>query len=161
MSEYLLYTFYGVLIIGTFLFMEGVAWFTHKYIMHGFLWSWHKSHHKVHNHTLERNDLFALVFSIPSALLIMAGIEFENVRWLLFIGIGVACYGVFYVLFHDILVHRRVKIKFSARNKYLKRMIRAHYIHHEVHTKEGAEAFGFLYAPKKYESKEALQNSTR
>ena len=32
--------------------------------------------------------------------------------------------------------------------------MRAHYIHHEVHTKEGAEAFGFLYAPKKYEPKE-------
>ena len=154
MNIYILYSFYAVLVIGTFFFMEAVAWFTHKYIMHGFLWTWHRSHHKVHNHALERNDLFALVFSIPSALLIMAGIEFSQFRWLLFIGIGVACYGVFYVLFHDILVHRRVKIRFKAKNKYLKRMIRAHYIHHEVHTKEGAEAFGFLYAPKKYELNE-------
>jgi beta-carotene 3-hydroxylase len=30
----------------------------------------------------------------------------------------------------------------------------AHYIHHKVHTKEGAEAFGFLYAPEKYEPKQ-------
>jgi beta-carotene 3-hydroxylase len=30
-------------------------------------------------------------------------------------------------------------------------MIQAHYIHHAKHTKEGCEAFGFLYAPKKYE----------
>jgi len=103
MSDVLTILFYGFLIVGTFFFMEGVAWFTHKYIMHGFLWTWHKSHHKVHNHKLERNDLFAVVFSVPSAGLIMAGIEFPEVRWLLFVGIGVACYGVFYVLFHDIL----------------------------------------------------------
>jgi beta-carotene 3-hydroxylase len=24
-------------------------------------------------------------------------------------------------------------------------------VHHEVHTKEGAQAFGFLYAPKKFQ----------
>jgi beta-carotene 3-hydroxylase len=147
MGTALLYGFYGFLILGTFLFM-------HKYIMHGFLWTWHKSHHKVHDHTLERNDLFALVFSIPSAALIIAGIELSNVRWLLFVGIGVACYGLFYVLFHDILVHRRIKIGFKAQGTYLKRMIKAHYVHHEVHSKGGAEAFGFLYAPKKYKHKE-------
>jgi beta-carotene 3-hydroxylase len=55
-----------IIVVGTFFFMECVAWFTHKYIMHGFLWSWHKSHHKKHNHFLEFNDLFAVVFSIPS-----------------------------------------------------------------------------------------------
>ena len=27
----------------------------------------------------------------------------------------------------------------------------AHYVHHKVHTKEGAKAFGFLFAPKKYD----------
>ena len=36
----------GVLVILiTFFFMEFVAWATHKYIMHGFLWSLHKDHH--------------------------------------------------------------------------------------------------------------------
>lgn len=153
MSEVLTILFYAFLIVGTFLFMEAVAWFTHKYIMHGFLWTWHKSHHEVHNHALERNDLFAVVFSIPSAALIIIGLDFPEFRWLLFVGIGVACYGAFYVLFHDVLVHRRMKIRFKAKSSYLKRMMRAHYIHHEVHTKHGAEAFGFLYAPKKYESK--------
>ena len=42
--------------IGTFLFWEFVAWFTHKYVMHGFLWVWHKSHHTVHHHVTEKND---------------------------------------------------------------------------------------------------------
>jgi beta-carotene 3-hydroxylase len=36
----------------------------------------------------------------------------------------------------------------------MKRIMHAHYIHHKVHTKEGAEAFGFLYAPEKYEPKQ-------
>ena len=44
------------IVVATFFFMEGVAWFTHKYIMHGVLWSWHKSHHTVHPHKLERNS---------------------------------------------------------------------------------------------------------
>ncbi|HET9054499.1 MAG TPA: beta-carotene hydroxylase, partial [Cyclobacteriaceae bacterium] len=52
--------------IATFLLWECVAWFTHKYIMHGFLWTWHKSHHTVHHHAVEKNDLFAVVFSLPS-----------------------------------------------------------------------------------------------
>jgi len=26
-------------------------------------------------------------------------------------------------------------------------------VHHKVHTKEGAKAFGFLFAPKKYDVK--------
>lgn len=141
-----------LIVVGTFLFMEGVAWFTHKYIMHGVLWSWHRSHHKVHNHALEMNDLFALVFSIPSILAIYFGYaNYAEFWWLLYVGIGILCYGIFYFVFHDIIVHRRIKIPFKAKSKYMKRIMRAHYVHHEKHTKEGAEAFGFLYAPKKYE----------
>ena len=143
---------YIILFIGAFLFMEFVAWFTHKYIMHGFLWSWHRSHHKVHDHTLEKNDLFAVVFSVPSIGLILAG-TLTDLKFLLAIGLGIAAYGAFYIIFHDIIVHRRVNIKYKAKSKYMKRIMNAHYIHHKTHTKEGAEAFGFLYAPKKYEPK--------
>lgn len=142
-----------VLFTGTFLFMEGVAWFTHKYIMHGFLWVWHESHHKVHHKLLERNDLFALVFSIPSFLLLLFGFGYSP--YMAAIGFGIMAYGIFYVLFHDVIVHQRIKWRPKKRSKYLKRMINAHYIHHKVHTKEGAEAFGFLYAPKKFEARDA------
>ena len=137
--------------LGSFVFMEFVAWFTHKYIMHGFLWTWHRSHHKVHSHTLERNDLFAVVFSLPSILLIYFGFNDPSISWLQYIGYGIMGYGIFYFLFHDVIVHRRIKIPFKPKGKYLKRIIRAHYVHHEKHTKEGGEAFGFLYAPSKYE----------
>jgi beta-carotene 3-hydroxylase len=139
------------LMVATFFAMEGAAWATHKYIMHGFLWSWHKSHHSPRHGFFEKNDLFAVVFSIPSIATIVAGFEFEQVGFLKWVGFGILAYGIFYVLFHDILVHRRVKIKFIAKNPYLRRMIRAHKIHHKHLEKEGAEAFGFLYAPKKYE----------
>ncbi|MDN5204081.1 sterol desaturase family protein [Fulvivirgaceae bacterium BMA10] len=140
-----------VIVVGTFFFMEGVAWFTHKYIMHGFLWSWHKSHHSVHKHALERNDLFALVFSLPAITLMFIGTFYENLEILFYFGVGVTAYGIFYFIFHDVIVHRRIKINFKAKSRYLRRIMRAHYVHHEKHTKEGCEAFGFLYAPKKYE----------
>ncbi len=144
----------ALIVIGTFLFWEFVAWFTHKYIMHGFLWVWHKSHHSVHNHALEKNDWFAVVFSLPSiALFYYASIVSYN-PYLLAVGLGILCYGVFYIVFHDFLVHQRIKWRLGKKTKYLERMINAHYIHHSKHTKEKCEAFGFLYAPKKYQPKE-------
>ena len=146
---------YILIVIGTFLFMEGVAWFTHKYIMHGFMWTWHRSHHTAHNHFFERNDLFALVFSLPSIVLIAVGFGNESLSILKYFGFGIMGYGIFYSIFHDIIVHRRIKIKFKAKSSYMKRIMNAHYYHHVKHTKEGGEAFGFLYAPKKYKVKSA------
>jgi beta-carotene 3-hydroxylase len=149
------------LAIVTFFFMEGVAWFTHKYVMHGILWTWHRSHHKVHNHKFERNDLFALVFSLPSIALIVLGFEVNNMEFLRYIGFGILGYGIFYFIFHDIIVHRRIKISFKAKSKYLQRIIRAHYVHHETHSQGGAEAFGFLYAPEKYEQQKVKNKTFR
>lgn len=146
-----------IITIATFFFMEAAAWFTHKYIMHGFLWSWHRSHHKHHNHALERNDLFALVFSLPAITTIVIGSEVASLWFLLPIGLGITAYGFFYFIFHDIIVHRRIKIKYKASGPYMKRIMNAHYVHHKVHTKEGAEAFGFLYAPKKYSKANLLK----
>jgi len=143
----------SLLFVATFLFMEGVAWFTHKYIMHGFLWVWHESHHKSHHQLLERNDLFAIVFSVPSIVFLYLG--YGTNPYFTAIGLGIFAYGVFYMVFHDIIVHQRIKWRPRKRSKYLNRMMKAHYIHHKVHTKEGAEAFGFLYAPKKFEQREA------
>jgi len=140
-----------LIITATFFFMEFVAWFTHKYVMHGFLWSWHKSHHTHRKGLFEKNDLFAVVFSIPAIILIITGSLFPSVHFLMYFGIGITAYGIFYLLFHDILVHRRIKIKYNPRSGYLKRLVHAHYIHHRKHSKEGCEAFGFLYAPPKYE----------
>jgi len=138
--------------ICTFLCWEFVAWFTHKYVMHGFLWSWHKSHHSVHTHTFERNDLFAIVFSIPSiAIFYYASLVSFN-PYLIALGFGIFCYGAFYLIFHDVIVHQRIKWRPGKSSRYLQRMIHAHYIHHSRHTKNGCEAFGFLIVSKKYEA---------
>jgi beta-carotene 3-hydroxylase len=139
-----------LIVIGTFLFWEFIAWFTHKYIMHGLLWVWHKSHHTVHEHVLEQNDWFAIVFSLPSiGLFYYASVVTYN-PYLIACALGILCYGIFYFLFHDIIVHQRIRWRPAKRSKYLQRMINAHYIHHSKHSKEDCEAFGFLYAPKKY-----------
>ncbi|MDH4090730.1 MAG: sterol desaturase family protein [Cyclobacteriaceae bacterium] len=141
----------SLIAISTFLFWEFVAWFTHKYVMHGFLWVWHKSHHSVHNHLLEKNDWFAVVFSVPAiALFIISTTVFKS-AYLFSVAIGIVCYGLFYLIFHDVIVHQRLKWRPKKRSKYLSRMINAHYIHHSKHSKENGEAFGFLIVPKKYE----------
>ena len=48
-----------VVFLITFCGMEFMAWFSHKYIMHGFLWNLHADHHKKdHDSWFERNDAF-------------------------------------------------------------------------------------------------------
>lgn len=138
------------LVLLAFAAMEGVAWFTHKYIMHGILWSWHKDHHKPHKGFFEKNDLFGVFFSFIAMGLIMSGIYWYQSLWpLLYLGIGVTLYGLAYFVFHDVIVHRRVKHRWRF-NGYLRKIIRIHKIHHKTLDKDGAKAFGFLYAPKKY-----------
>jgi beta-carotene 3-hydroxylase len=150
----------ALITIGTFLFWEFVAWFSHKYIMHGFLWVWHKSHHTVHDHTLEKNDWFAVVFSVPSIGLFAYASMTSN-PYIFAVALGILCYGIFYLIFHDIIVHQRLKWRPAKRSQYLQRMINAHYIHHSKHSKENCEAFGFLYAPKKYEPKKFMLKKDR
>ena len=106
------------IIFATFLFMEFVAWSVHKYIMHGFLWYLHKDHHQVDkNKILQKNDTFFLIFAIPSVILIIYGIE--NFSYLLYIGIGIALYGLAYFVVHEIIIHQRVKILSRIDNKYI------------------------------------------
>jgi len=63
-----------VIFLGTFSLMEFMAWFTHKFIMHGFLWSLHKDHHhKDHDSWFERNDAFFIFYAIVSMSLFYSG----------------------------------------------------------------------------------------
>ena len=96
-----------LIVILTFFFMEFVAWFAHKYVMHGFLWFLHKDHHQVdHNKKFQKNDYFFLIFAIPSILCFVYGAE--NYSYLFFIGIGIALYGLAYFIIHEIIIHRRL-----------------------------------------------------
>lgn len=142
------------IVVATFFFMEFMAWFTHKYVMHGFLWIWHEDHHRHHKGFFEKNDLFAVVFALFSIGFFAIGAFAEGWGVMTYLGLGVLCYGIAYFIFHDIIVHRRIRIKYVAKSAYMKRIMRAHYIHHKVRTKHHAEAFSFLWAPKAYETKE-------
>jgi hypothetical protein len=50
-----------LIVLATVIAMEGLAWSSHKYVMHGFGWGWHRDHHEPHDGFFERNDLYALV----------------------------------------------------------------------------------------------------
>ena len=137
-----------VVLLGFFALMEATAWFTHKYIMHGFLWVWHKSHHEPRKGKLELNDIFGLMFAIPSVWLIVVGsFEFD---WRFFAGLGIALYGLAYFLVHDVLIHRRFKWFEKWNNPYLKAIRRAHQAHHSKRDRFDGECFGMLLAPMKY-----------
>ena len=87
------------LLVSTFAAMEGVAIFSHKYVMHGFMWCWHESHHLPRKSIVDENDLFAAIFAVPSIVLIYLGTEGHP--HLLWVGIGIALYGLMYSVFHD------------------------------------------------------------
>ena len=137
------------IIILTFFAMEFVAWFTHKYIMHGVLWSLHIDHHQVDkNKKFQKNDYFFLIFAIPSMILIMTGTI--NSNYLLYIGLGIAAYGLAYFIVHEIIIHQRIKIFRNLNSKYIRAIKRAHKIHHKNLGKENGESFGMLIVALKY-----------
>lgn len=140
---------YIICFILTFFGMEFIAWFTHKYVMHGFLWRLHKSHHQKGKHILEKNDLFALVFAIPSWLLIMLGVIYWN-PMSIWIGAGMTTYGIAYFLVHDVIIHQRIKWFRNLDSNYIKTLRRAHKMHHKHLEKENGESFSFLIVNKKY-----------
>lgn len=130
--------------------MEGMAWFSHKYIMHGFLWSLHKDHHvKNKKSWFERNDLFFVFYAFVSAFFVILWGEFSFFPGLA-IAVGIFAYGVTYFIVHDIFIHQRFKIWKRVNNRYAKAVRRAHKIHHKHLTKEDGECFGMLFVPKKF-----------
>ena len=66
MELQILIPLYIAIIIVTFLFMEFVAWFLHKYVMHGFGWYLHEDHHRYSKNRFEKNDIFGLFFALLS-----------------------------------------------------------------------------------------------
>lgn len=144
-------TIYWILVfLGTYCFMEFMAWFTHKYIMHGFLWSLHRDHHhKDHDSWFERNDLFFIFYAVVSIGFFL--LWRYNGFWPgLPIGLGIFAYGLSYFLVHDIFIHQRFKMFRNANNWYARGVRRAHKIHHKHLGKLDGECFGMLFVPLKY-----------
>lgn len=139
-----------LIFLATFSFMEFMAWFSHKYIMHGFLWSLHSDHHhKDHDSWFERNDAFFIFYAIVSMSLIMTAVH--TTFWYGWpLGLGILAYGIAYFVVHDIFIHQRFKVFRNVNNWYAKGVRRAHKMHHKHLGKEKGECFGMLIVPLKY-----------
>lgn len=138
-----------LIVLATVLAMEGVAWASHKYIMHGFGWAWHRDHHEPHAKALEKNDLFGLVGAAMSIAMFAAGsplVMGADAWWPgTWIGLGILAYGIIYTLVHDGLVHQRY-FRWVPRSGYAKRIVQAHKLHHATIGREGGVSFGFVFA---------------
>ena len=137
------------IVLATVLAMELVAWASHKYIMHGFGWAWHRDHHEPHDGLLEKNDLFGLFGAAISIAMFALGSEWvmgAQAWWPgTWLGLGVLCYGVIYTLVHDGLVHQRY-FRWVPRSGYARRIVQAHRLHHATIGKAGGVSFGFVFA---------------
>ena len=102
-----------VLLISAFLFMEFVAWYSHKYVMHGFLWKWHVDHHRkdhmqgmplqTEDQHFEKNDLFVIVYALPAIILMIIGFSISYQPFI-FISIGITLHGLTYFIINDIII---------------------------------------------------------
>lgn len=137
---------FSLIVVAMFLLMEGVAWASHRWIMHGWGWGWHRSHHEPRTGLFEANDLYAVVGSVVGFGLFL--IAWLTRSWPVYaVASGVTLYGLAYAIFHDGLVHQRWPFRWVPRHGYLRRLIQAHRLHHAVMSKGGTVSFGFLIAP--------------
>jgi beta-carotene 3-hydroxylase len=132
-----------LIVVATVFVMEFVAWASHKYIMHGWGWDWHRDHHEPHNNVLEKNDLFAIVGTTAAITMFTVGYYYSLPLW--WAAVGVTVYGMIYTFIHDGLVHQRF-FRWVPKRGYAKRLVQAHKLHHATVGKEGGVSFGFVFA---------------
>lgn len=150
-----------LLFFATITAMEGVAYVAHRWVMHGPGWFLHASHHRPRTGPFEANDWYAVIFALPSILLLLLGVRLGWGAGYAWVGAGIAAYGAIYFGFHDVIVHKRVGNRYVPRSTYMKRIVQAHRLHHAVETKHGTVSFGFLWAPRPELLKAALKGRTR
>lgn len=145
-----------LIVVATLLVMEFAVTLFHKYVMHGIGWGWHQSHHLPGKSARwEKNDLYAVVFASATIGLFAVGGGTDAPLW--WVAFGITLYGLLYSILHDVLIHRRLPLKWQPKNRYLQRLKTAHHLHHAVRTREGAVSFGFLYTPPVQALREELR----
>ncbi len=143
---------YFIIVLVSFFFMEFVAWFSHKYVMHGFMWSFHRDHHirtDISNTLFEKNDLFFLIYATPAIILMITSFIYASYS-LIFIGIGITLYGFTYFLIHDVLIHHRLPLNITFRRGYFAALIRAHQAHHSGKNVKDFKNYGLLIFPLRF-----------
>ena len=152
------------IVVASFWAMEWIAWASHKYVMHGFGWAWHRDHHEPHDNMLEKNDLYGIVGALMSISMFAVGspLVMGSSAWWpgTWIGLGILAYGVVYTLIHDGLVHQRW-FRYVPKGGYARRLVQAHKLHHASVGKQGGVSFGFVIArdPRKLKAELARQRA--
>ena len=148
-------------LIVAYLGMEFIAWAMHKYVMHGFLWSLHRSHHPKGKAFFEKNDWYFAFFALLGSGFMLAG-AVTAFGWMFYFGLGITFYGFTYLLVHDIIIHQRVRLLTGIQHPYINALRRAHRAHHANTGREGAVSFGMLWVDARYyhkgESSRTLSN---
>lgn len=133
----------------SFVGMEIFSWAVHKYIMHGVLWTIHKSHHNKRKGFFELNDVFSLSFGTIATVLMMMGLPTLDARF--WIGMGITFYGIVYFILHDFFIHKRLTSNRPPwNNRYLRGITLAHQAHHQTNEQHKAVSFGLLWVSWKY-----------
>lgn len=128
-----------VLVVVSFVAMEGVSYAAHRWVMHRFGMVWHRSHHRPPVARFEANDLFPVVFSAVGITLFALGAVGPAIDALFWIGVGVTAYGVAYMVVHELFIHHRMRVPVphSAPVVWLRDSHRIHHLY-------GGEPYGML-----------------
>ena len=128
---------------------KAFAYVMHRWVMHGRLgWLLHASHHRPRAGRFELNDLYGVIFAVPSIVLLYGGVQGGWGAWATWVGAGIA--GLWRDLFRLPRRHRPSPGRASARpalDPISSASSRRTGIHHAVESREGTVSFGFIYAP--------------
>src|ERR1700710_1444093 len=90
--------FFGIALLAlTVAAMEVVAYVAHRWVMHGVGWFLHESHHRAHSGNWDLIDLYAVIFAVPSIILLLGGVQLGWWPGFSWVGAGGAAFwGVFF-----------------------------------------------------------------
>lgn len=126
--------------------MEIVSYVVHRFLFHGLLWQIHRSHHESHHGYFEMNDIFSLFFMAISMGLMYWGAGDPLASVAFPIGLGIAMYGILYLIIHDLFAHKRF-VPFKSESQIMRLIRRAHQTHHQSVDKKGQEPYGLFLFP--------------
>ncbi|MGD9996881.1 MAG: sterol desaturase family protein [Ilumatobacteraceae bacterium] len=129
----------AIAFVVSFVAMEGVSYAAHRWLMHGTGMVWHASHHAPPRGRFERNDLFPVCFSVLGIALFAVASAGLAPGWVWWSAAGITAYGVAYLTVHEIVIHRRVRVRLRE-GRYLRWLRDSHHAHHV----DGGEPFGML-----------------
>jgi len=129
--------------------MDVWAGLLHGLIWHGSLWFIHRTHHvrRAPGERFELNDTLAFLHAPVAIVLILWGCcaQPSVAREIAFgVGVGMSLFGFVYLFVHDGLVHGRIPwARFLLRYAFIRKVVRAHVVHH----RGAAAPFSLFFGP--------------